>query len=131
MKRYAVVGGGLIAGMTAFMGIQVTDTVTAEPVVHQEYRAESLNEALQVCGQVSNQAEEVRACRDAAYAVRWVDHLPACAEEDSTEAGCVWVAEDRGNGRGDSFIVLDDGTVEYMGHDQARAYLAEFDGERN
>lgn len=31
--------------------------------------------------------------------------LPACRTEDSTQ--CVWLADQRGNGRGDSFIAID------------------------
>jgi hypothetical protein len=42
------------------------------------------------------------------------DMPPPCPTEDSV--GCTWDAQTQGNGRGDSFIVLPDGTVVYDTH---------------
>lgn len=75
MKRHVIVGGAAIAAMTALMGYAVTDTVAAEPAT-PVYRAETLAQALQVCGEVSSEPEEVQVCRDAAYAVTWPDWTP-------------------------------------------------------
>lgn len=38
--------------------------------------------------------------------------LPLCETEDQN--GCMWIAELQGNGQGDSFIALEDGTLFYF-----------------
>lgn len=46
-----------------------------------------------------------------------IDHLPVtyppCVTEDQTSPACYWDADTRSNGQGHSFLVHEDGTVEY------------------
>ena len=42
----------------------------------------------------------------------YLGDLPDCVEEDSTDVDCHWNAAERGNGQGESFVVVDG--VTYM-----------------
>lgn len=48
---------------------------------------------------------------------------PRCEEEDAD--ACVWVAEEQGNGEGESFLALSDGDVVPLNHEQALAMVGE------
>jgi hypothetical protein len=47
--------------------------------------------------------------------------VSACPEEDST--GCVWQADERGNGRGATFYAAPDGRVFYVSAEVAAALV--------
>lgn len=64
-----------------------------------------------VLGAQGAQASEVGSTRGMAEGNVLLVTLPECATEDSDN--CVWLAEDRGNGEGRSFYVLD-GEVTYL-----------------
>lgn len=53
--------------------------------------------------------------------------IPPCINEDGSggPVPCVWVADERGNKTGDSYLIDRHGDTYYMGHDDARTMRSE------
>jgi hypothetical protein len=108
-KMLLGVGMAAVLALGGVAGCAVTDTLERGPdagAAATELRADTLADALLVC----ETAEDVQGCRDAAYAVPWTD-TPECADDDGTGGPCIWVANRRGNGQGQSFLVDNYGRV--------------------